>query len=823
MVCLLLVNIVIYPHPYNDYKQHYKYTLQVDTFSPANLKYLYSMKINILKQIVFVVSLVLFSKVSLADTIAIDKSSYSVWFVSSFLNSKPAENAFDNDMVTYWALNNVGYTKFPQEIVVDLGEEKSVNGFSYLPNGKSGATRRSKTTYFEVFVTNDTLDFGTPQLKSMMIYESTEDTDRKDFYFGAKSGRYVKVVYLNNYHGFLDPLSTNRNIHTNDLYFFENTDGTTAKSNQLITFETIEPIGTSSAPFDIAASSESGEVISYEIVSGPATVSGSTITPTGGEGIVVVKATVPGNAEYYEGQGAISFHVINTALFKPAIRTSLTKNFPLYMSELKPYPISFFVDSLPAYIQVDSIAFTVDGNYVDYTYVNGGYFVNWLPKSYGFHVVKIYTMAANGNSDEETLLITVKQQSTNMTVTLLNNALINSNTSPLETKHELPQFVGVYDQIIGHLTLSYPDGGGDIWDRVSRIWIRSNNSPWIEIIRYVTPYNKVCDHTIDLTDYASILQGNVELMTWAEANSKGFIYNLDLEYIAGEPDYLYSQVTQLWNGRYNFGNYDNLQPVPKKTVILDTNVLETKLNLVTTGHGWSDINNDKINTGNAAEFFEATHKIIVNEQTTFDQYLWANCNPNPDGCSPQNGTWQYSRAGWCPGAIATLYDYDLNDEFISDDQLVDTMKLQYVFQEDYVDMCHPNYPDCVSGENACPDCFAGMNPNYIVSGNLISYIKAPKASTETTVFIPERPIVKLGFKPYPTVSCGEVFVDAEFDAERIVVEIIGVSGVAYKNYFFQDSYELNGYMFELSDLNSGIYIMRITTTKGYGAQKIIIE
>src|SRR5690606_21092915 len=88
--------------------------------------------------------------------------------------------------------------------------------------------------------------------------------------------------------------------------------------------------------------------------------------------------------------------------------------------------------------------------------------------------------------------------------------------------------------------------------------------------------------------------------------------------------------------------------------------------------------------------------------------------PNPDDCSPQNGSWTYHRAGWCPGAIAQPYEYDLTSLLNGS-----PLDLSYIFDEDYADFCHPNNPNCVSGQT-CPNCNDGYNPFYRVGAYVIS-------------------------------------------------------------------------------------------------------
>jgi len=74
--------------------------------------------------------------------------------------------------------------------------------------------------------------------------------------------------------------------------------GTTGATSQTITFpQPATPAANGSAPVSLAASASSGLAITYSVVSGPATVSGSTLTYTG-SGTVVVEADQYGNATY---------------------------------------------------------------------------------------------------------------------------------------------------------------------------------------------------------------------------------------------------------------------------------------------------------------------------------------------------------------------------------------------------------------------------------------------------------------------------------------------------------------------------------------------
>ncbi len=86
--------------------------------------------------------------------------------------------------------------------------------------------------------------------------------------------------------------------------------GGTTQQNQTITFANIPDKFTTDNPFQISATASSGLAVSYTIVSGPATISGTTITLTGQPGTVTVRANQWGNANYNAAEATQSFQAI---------------------------------------------------------------------------------------------------------------------------------------------------------------------------------------------------------------------------------------------------------------------------------------------------------------------------------------------------------------------------------------------------------------------------------------------------------------------------------------------------------------------------------
>ncbi|MBK8566467.1 MAG: T9SS type A sorting domain-containing protein [Saprospiraceae bacterium] len=311
---------------------------------------------------------------------------------------------------------------------------------------------------------------------------------------------------------------------------------------------------------------------------------------------------------------------------------------------------------------------------------------------------------------------------------------------------------------------------------------------------------------MDATDFMSLLQGKVTFRVNLGTLGNGFLYSLLLDYTAGQPAHPYSNVTEVWHETYDFGNPANLQPVPEVSIPIAAGTKAAKLKLVSTGHGWGDNN-----TGNAAEFHEDTHHIWVNGQQTFEQYNYQACNPNPDGCSPQNGTLVFPRAGWCPGAIAQWFDYDMTPYATQS-----SVSMKYVFNEDYVDLCHANHPDCVSGVT-CPDCNDGFNPHLIVACYLISSGDAPLG--EGSVGVGEMAMLDFSVFPNPTSGLVNIgFGAAATDVQLRLTNSMGQTVLAQRMEGSTAKASL-----QVGHLPKGIYLLEVKTADGMGTQKLVVE
>lgn len=579
---------------------------------------------------------------------------------------------------------------------------------------------------------------------------------------------------------------------------------------QYIEFPAIANMLATSSPFDLEATATSDLPVEYAIVEGPAAVSGSTVTLTGEAGFVTISANQPGD-DFWAPAPEVTqtFEVVDATAYTP----DLTIRRPadgtnVYMTELSPLIIvaSAYIDH-PEVLNIEQVTFDIEGsgdNMTEKSWGTGYYSSTWTPPDYGTYSMTINTTSTGGMMSTETVTFVVTDNITDISVQTFDHVQISTSTSTSVTQDFVfPTYVGSFDEIMTYLDVTCPAGGCDPWDRVGNMEAKGPNGEWVEILRYITPYGVPCDHEIDATDYASIFQGLVEMRFSIGTDAQGFIVDVNFEFQVGTPQYKYSWVDVIWNGTFPFGDYSNLQPMDTIDWNYEDIAEASKLKVINTGHGWGPSN-----TGNAAEFYEATHKIKVN-QDEFDQHLWVECNPNPDGCQPQNGTWYYDRAGWCPGSISYVYEYDLTN-FVE----LPNVEIVYEFFPGYVDLCNPNHPDCVSGVT-CTDCNEGFNPHYIVSGNLVSYgnsLYIPVGEKENNYF-------GLQLSPNPATNNVLLTTNRKNASLNTIVKIFNAGGQLMKEFYWRGE-NLN---LDISGLTSGVYLMTIQSSGNTEVKKLIVQ
>lgn len=508
--------------------------------------------------------------------------------------------------------------------------------------------------------------------------------------------------------------------------------------------------------------------------------------------------------------------IAGTTVEPPELSTRLSEAYPLEMPTLKAYPI-YLNASVVDPDSISEVKISIDGTEYDALENTGFYYFLWTPESYGNHEIIMTARTANGGETSLTRNINVVSTAATQMVTSLEDVVIEfggENSRWFYGTYTFPQFVGSYENLNAYLDVSCPSipGGCDDWDRWAFIDVKAPDGNWIQLIRYITPYRVGCSHELDVTDYASLLQGEVELRVFIDTwGTGGWQLTLDTQYTAGTPQYAYSDVIEIWDDEYSFGDPSNLQPVPSVNIEIPDGVSASHLRVSNTGHNWG-----ANNTGNAAEFFNATHYLDINGVQTFTQHLWRQCNPNPDGCTGQQGTWQYPRAGWCPGAISPPDTYDMTS------YIGNTFNLDYRFHPTYKDYCHPNNPDCVSGQT-CPDCNDGANPIYYVDTHLINQSNRPMVYGNVLGIKPVDNTKIYDIKIFPNPSKGIFNINTQLPDSKTMLTINTVEGKTVKTYYFKSAAELNNFTFDVTNLSSGIYFLNIENSYGTGVKRIVLE
>ncbi len=175
------------------------------------------------------------------------------------------------------------------------------------------------------------------------------------------------------------------------------------KANQTISVTIIADKDISDVPFDVIANTTSGLALTYAIQSGPATISGTTITLNGTTGTVVVAVDQAGNTNY------------NAA-------TLITESFAVTMTDVTaPVPDEATLSGLTGECSVDKPAAPTATDNVDGTVV--GTTTTVFPVTESTVITWTYTDAANNKSTQEQT-VTVSDQ-TNPTITCMDNQTIS--------------------------------------------------------------------------------------------------------------------------------------------------------------------------------------------------------------------------------------------------------------------------------------------------------------------------------------------------------------------------------------------------------------
>ena len=213
----------------------------------------------------------------------------------------------------------------------------------------------------------------------------------------------------------------------------------------------------------------------------------------------------------------------------------------------------------------------------------------------------------------------------------------------------------------------FPCGEWDYSTNTS-IFINKNDSTeeQIEINSFVTPYGLRLNLTedgweyiCDVTDYAPILKGDQRI----EHGNNQELHDLKFVFIKGKPSRNVLKVENIWP----YGNYKY------EDLALNTVLKSKKLPLLKEGKGFRlkarISGHGHFGPYNCCEWDEKIHSYRFSDESVINWNVWKDCGHNP--IHPQGGTWQFDRAGWCPGTAIDTYDFEVVSQVENDSLTVD--------------------------------------------------------------------------------------------------------------------------------------------------------
>lgn len=280
------------------------------------------------------------------------------------------------------------------------------------------------------------------------------------------------------------------------------------------------------------------------------------------------------------------------------------------------------------------------------------------------------------------------------------------------------------------------------WDYTTHLYARPAGADTVEIARVITPYatdwlaqNRKHDYVIDVTDYASILKGNLDLRYMYDGYSWGFTLTLKLEMIEGTPPMNAVGVKNIYDGYYAYGK--TADPIENhlisKPYQYSSPVSKVFVKNIISGHG-SD-------PDYCSEFCSKYYQLKVNGVLESQKQLWrSDCGKN--NIYPQTGTWVYERANWCPGNVVDPIIHDISAKTSAGSTFSVDIDMEpytatnqanatagFGVSSQLVSYSAPNYNLDVSLE----DIIAPTNdPNYARSNNVCSNPKVKIRNTGTT-------------------------------------------------------------------------------------------
>jgi hypothetical protein len=318
---------------------------------------------------------------------------------------------------------------------------------------------------------------------------------------------------------------------------------------------------------------------------------------------------------------------------------------------------------------------------------------------------------------------------TNFTIKTFNKEPI-ANAAVVSKKFTFPAGSEDVTKILMHVYLTCPTGGCPPWDVFANLKLMKSNGDdtktyGYELGRWITPYGK--DNTsipggwvIDVTDFRSLLIGEVTLETRAEVYSGTWQFSVDFEYFTGTPQYKYSTVVPVieynaWStsgitfgkGIVTANSYNGKQM--GFSIQMPSNAEKTSFRSIISGWGHAQ----PLAQGGRgfAEWAFRKHQLNIDDTPTFWHDMASlGCGTNPKVVKNQGGNWTGNRAGWCPGM-----EVPVRTDVLATPKAGQTFNFNYVLQEDQW-----NPSDMMSkwrDNDAVPGAYYALSTYLVVQSN----------------------------------------------------------------------------------------------------------
>ncbi|MFT5679827.1 MAG: hypothetical protein ACI8RZ_000732 [Myxococcota bacterium] len=281
-----------------------------------------------------------------------------------------------------------------------------------------------------------------------------------------------------------------------------------------------------------------------------------------------------------------------------------------------------------------------------------------------------FLLACSGDKDQDSDDQTLPEGE-DQTITAFAEEYVHfgdENRREVDLLVEFPDDTATYSKITGRFALTCPNDRCDWWDRYGSFGFMvdagTETEAFVELDRFITPYRVGMEWEADFTDLRPTLTGaqtmRVYIDTWVtegHANGDGWLFTAEFDFVGGAaPEKKAIANVPVWNHQtWSAGLSDNPvegQVIPQ-TVTLPEHSAATFRSFIS-GHGWD-------NQQNCAEFCSKEHFYTV-AGVEFGQDVWREDCSDTVTDGTQQGTWEYSRAGWCPGAQVFPWDTDVTDQ-----------------------------------------------------------------------------------------------------------------------------------------------------------------